>query len=131
MIQIIELKGTEKRLYQLVAPLVMDPAVLKQNLNYPFRTSDNFVWFVALDGKDVTGFIPVENKMRESVINNYYIKDNNEEVLKKLLENVLAAAEEGKRLSSVTFIQHQAIFQEFGFIIEKVWTHYVKMSKDN
>lgn len=131
MIQIIELKGTEKRLYQLVAPLVMDPAVLKQNLNYPFRTSENYVWFVALNGKDVVGFIPVENKTRESVINNYYIKDNDEDVLKALLENVLAETEEGRRVSSVTFIQHQTIFQEFGFTIDKVWTHYVKMSKDN
>ena len=36
MTQIVELKGTEKRLYQLVAPLVMNPVVLKQNYNYPF-----------------------------------------------------------------------------------------------
>ena len=35
MTQIIELQGTEKRLYQLVAPLVMNPEVLKQNYNYP------------------------------------------------------------------------------------------------
>ena len=51
MTQIIELQGTEKRLYQLVAPLVMNPEVLKQNYNYPFRTSESFVWFVAVDGK--------------------------------------------------------------------------------
>ena len=57
MTQIIELQGTEKRLYQLVAPLVMNPEVLKQNYNYPFRTSESFVWFVAVDGKEVVGFI--------------------------------------------------------------------------
>ena len=55
MTQIIELQGTEKRLYQLVAPLVMNPEVLKQNYNYPFRTSESFVWFVAVDGKEVVG----------------------------------------------------------------------------
>ena len=60
MTQIIELQGTEKRLYQLVAPLVMNPEVLKQNYNYPFRTSESFVWFVAVDGKEVVGFIPLE-----------------------------------------------------------------------
>ena len=49
MTQIVELKGTEKRLYQLVAPLVMNPVVLKQNYNYPFRTSENFIWFVAVE----------------------------------------------------------------------------------
>lgn len=35
MIQIIQLKGTDRRLYELVAPLVMNPDVLKQNYNYP------------------------------------------------------------------------------------------------
>ena len=57
MTQIVELKGTEKRLYQLVAPLVMNPVVLKQNYNYPFRTSENFIWFVAVEGKEIVGFI--------------------------------------------------------------------------
>lgn len=42
MIQIIQLQGTDKRLYELVAPLVMNPDILKQNYNYPFRTSEGF-----------------------------------------------------------------------------------------
>ena len=40
MIQIVQLHGTDKKLYELVAPLVMSPEVLKQNYNYPFRTSE-------------------------------------------------------------------------------------------
>ena len=44
MTQIVELKGTEKRLYQLVAPLVMNPVVLKQNYNYP-STATNHIKF--------------------------------------------------------------------------------------
>ena len=42
MVQIIQLQGTDKRLYELVAPLVMNPEILKQNYNYPFRTSEDF-----------------------------------------------------------------------------------------
>ena len=68
MTQIIELQGTEKRLYQLVAPLVMNPEVLKQNYNYPFRTSESFVWFVAVDGKEVVGFIPLEYKSGKQLL---------------------------------------------------------------
>ena len=34
MIQIVQLHGTDKKLYELVAPLVMSPEVLKQNYNY-------------------------------------------------------------------------------------------------
>ena len=33
MVQIIQLQGTDKRLYELVAPLVMNPEILKQNYN--------------------------------------------------------------------------------------------------
>ncbi len=65
MIQIIQLKGTDRRLYELVAPLVMNPDVLKQNYNYPFRTSEDFVWFVAVEKRKVIGFIPVEEKKKE------------------------------------------------------------------
>lgn len=130
MMQTIELKGTEKYLYQLVAALVMDPVVLKQNYNYPFRTSEDFVWFIALDGKNVLGFIPVEHKKQKAVINNYYIKDNNQEVLRMLLEKVIAATGENMSLSSVSFTEDQKIFQELGFSVEKVWKRYVKMDKE-
>ena len=41
MIQTIQVQGTEKRLYQLIAPLVMNPDVLSANNNYPFKTTNN------------------------------------------------------------------------------------------
>lgn len=130
MTQIIELNGTEKRLYQLVAPLVMNPKVLKQNNNYPFRTSENFKWFVAVEGKKVVGFLPLEHKKSEAIINNYYVKDNNTEVLKVLLEKVIDSMEKDKLLTSVTLIEHQDLFLESGFSVEKLWRRYVKMIKE-
>ncbi|MDE6173698.1 hypothetical protein [uncultured Bacteroides sp.] len=130
MTQIIELNGTEKRLYQLVAPLVMNPKVLKQNNNYPFRTSENFKWFVAVEGKKVVGFLPLEHKKSEAIINNYYVKDNNTEVLKALLEKVIDSMEKDKLLTSVTLIEHQDLFLESGFSVEKLWRRYVKMIKE-
>ena len=124
MIQIIQLQGTDKRLYELVAPLVMNPDILKQNYNYPFRTSEDFVWFVAVDKKKVIGFIPVEEKK------NYYIEGNNECTLKLLLEKVISETTASKELTSVTFMEHCSLFKELGFSEEKVWTRYVKMKKD-
>ena len=62
MIETVQLGGTDKQLYQLVAPLVMNPEVLKQNYNFPFRTKESFVWFIALENEEVLGFIPVENR---------------------------------------------------------------------
>ena len=56
MIQVIQLKGKDKHLYQLLAPLVMDPDVIRANNNYPFKTSEDFVWYIAIDNRDVIGF---------------------------------------------------------------------------
>ena len=84
-----------------------------------------------VDGKEVVGFIPLEYKKREAVINNYYIRNNNAEVLKALLEKIIAKMDEDKQLSSVTFVEHQDIFKELGFSVEKEWKRYVKMNKEN
>ena len=130
MVQIIQLQGTDKRLYELVAPLVMNPEILKQNYNYPFRTSEDFVWFVAVDKKKVIGFIPVEEKKKEYVINNYYIESNNEDTLKLLLEKVISETNTSKELTSVTFMEHSSLFKDLGFSEDKIWTRYVKMKKD-
>lgn len=130
MTQIIQLQGTDKRLYELVAPLVMNPVVLKQNYNYPFRTAENFIWFIAMEKKKIIGFIPVECKRTERVINNYYIKDNNADTLKLLLEAVISELDSDLELTSITFIEHQPVFKEMGFSEEKVWTRYIKMKKD-
>lgn len=130
MIQIVQFKGTDKRLYQLVAPLVMSPEVLKQNYNYPFRTSEDYVWFVALDNKHVVGFIPVEKKKRECVINNYYVKDKDVETLRLLMNAVIDALDEENSLTAISFLEDKDVFRELKFNEEKVWTRYVKMKKD-
>ena len=130
MVQIIQLQGTDKRLYELVAPLVMNPEILKQNYNYPFRTSEDFVWFVAVDKKKVIGFIPVEEKKKEYVINNYYIKERNVDTVKLLLEKVLEKQGEESSLTAVSFVEDRDVFSELGFLEDKVWTRYVKMKKN-
>ncbi len=129
MIQIVQLHGTDKKLYELVAPLVMSPEVLKQNYNYPFRTSEEYEWFVALDNKHVVGFVPVEHKKYECVINNYYIKERNVDTLKLLLEKVLEKQGEESSLTAVSFVEDRDVFSELGFLEDKVWTRYVKMKK--
>ena len=91
MIQIMKLNGTDKQLYKLVAPLVMDPEVLKMNNNYPFKTTDKFVWFVAVSGKKVVGFIPIEQRGNVAIINNYYIDKDQEEAFSFLLIDVVSA----------------------------------------
>jgi hypothetical protein len=129
MIQIVQLKGTEKQLYKLVAPLIMSPEVLKQNYNYPFRTSEDYIWFVALDNKHVVGFIPVENKRNEHIINNYYVKEKNADTLKILLETVIEVLGENADLTAISFLEDRTVFEELGFSEEKIWTRYIKMKR--
>lgn len=83
------MQGTEPALYPLVGPLVMNPEVLKQNLNFPFKTTEHFVWYIAMDGHSVAGFIPVEHRGKEYIINNYYIRNKDSCVLRQLLSRML------------------------------------------
>ena len=135
MIQVIQLKGKDKHLYQLLAPLVMDPDVIRANNNYPFKTSEDFVWYIAIDNRDVIGFIPVEQKSgKKAVINNYYVKaegTEREELLSLLLPAVIAEfGSETWLLNSVTLIQDQETFEKFEFAsMDKKWTRYVKMNR--
>ncbi len=138
MIKVIHLNGKDPYLYELVAPLVMDPAVLKQNNNYPFRTSEKFVWFIALDdeaeGNQVVGFIPLEYRRLELIVNNYYVAGKQADVLNSLLEAVIAKTEEdgerGRRmLTAVVLSPDRALFEQAGFTVFKEWRRYLKMVK--
>lgn len=122
--------GTEKELYRLVAPLVMNPVVLKQNYNFPFRTSEDFEWLLALnDEMQVVGFLPIEKKRSGYVINNYYIKGKDADVLLTLLSHIIHAFA-GKPLIAIVFKEDVEIFRSKEFVEEKSWTRYVRMRKD-
>lgn len=125
--KIEKLDGIEERLYQLVAPLVMRPSVIRQNNNYPFKTSNRHVWFVALDEEQVIGFIPVEIRNQYVVINNYYVMDDDVSVLTPLLQEVISSFSQEYKVRSVTHTHHLAVFQENGFDVIKIWKLYVKM----
>ncbi len=44
--EVISLHGTEDRLYELVARLVMNPDIIRQNNNYPFKTTPQHIWYM-------------------------------------------------------------------------------------
>ena len=128
--EIKRLHGTDKELYYWVAPLVMNPEVLRKNYNFPFRTSEHFEWFVAIDGDKVCGFMPVEHKRSEAVINNYYVQNRDSDVLGLLLQEVLRVLDSKEQLSIVSFLEDASLFAESGFVETKKWTRYVKMTKE-
>lgn len=125
-----KLDGTSTRLYNLVAPLVMKGSVLRQNNNYPFKTSRHHIWFVAIDGCSVKGFIPVELKDRNVTINNYYVSGDSTDLLSSLLQEVLRTFERGHTIQSVTHTRHIETFKQKGFSTIREWKLYVRMLYD-
>lgn len=130
MAVVVKMAGTSPELYSCIAPLVMNPEIIKYNHNYPFKTSESFVWFVASSEEQVVGFFPVEVRKKSAVINNYYVSNNDEDVFLSLLEAVInefMGAE--KVLEAVVQKPHESFFLAQGFEIERTWSLYLKMKK--
>lgn len=132
MDKLIELEGLAPELYSWVGPLVMNAEVLKQNYNFPFRTAENFRWYLSVSGKKVNGFLPVERRNSGWLINNYYVRDHNPVVLQDLLQCVVrSAADGGRMLAAVVFLEDRDVFTEAGFEEVRRWKRYVRMVKDS
>lgn len=130
MAVVVKMAGTSSELYRCIAPLVMNPEIIKYNHNYPFKTSESFVWFVAFSDNQVVGFFPVELRKKSVIINNYYVLDDNENVFLDLLETVINEFRDtGKALKAVVQKAHEPCFLSQGFEIERKWNLYLKMKK--
>jgi hypothetical protein len=92
-----QLNGTEERLYQLVAPLVMDKKVLAQNGNAAFYTSNKHVWFVAVVNRKCIGFFPVKDRNQFLEVNNYHVNKRDQMVFNALLTAVKIYATRKKK----------------------------------
>lgn len=124
--EIISLHGTDDRLYGLVARLVMDPEVLKQNNNYPFKTTPQHTWYICLsDGGDVIGFMPAKKSSTGIYVDNYYIRDDAPEILHVLIDSVLSSTD--RSVTALCHKRHTAAFREHGFMTCTVFALYNKM----
>jgi len=125
---IIRLDGTDKKLYEIVAPLVMNPAVLRQNNDYPFKTSHCHKWFIALDDYgNIAGFMPVKETANRPCIDNYYIQGDCNEVIDLLLTRIKKDPAYGGTLTAVVHKRHIAAFVRNGFSTFLELKNYDKM----
>lgn len=120
--EILQLDGLEPQLFNLIGPLAMNPKVLRANNNYPFKTTERFQWYIAVEDNDVTGFVPVEQKSGGYVINNYYVHNDDQEVLVELL-----GAVKPKTIYMQLFKPNTKLFFQLWFQTEHRWTNYIKM----
>lgn len=121
--EVLQIGGVDPELYPLIGPLVMNPKVLKANNNYPFKTAENYQWYIAVDQSEIKGFMPVEERKSGVIINNYYVLNDNSEIFELLLNKV----KEKGVLTAVVLSKHVDIFTNLGFNIEHQWRNYVKM----
>lgn len=130
MIAVIKMAGTSPELYSCIAPLVMNPEIIKYNHNYPFKTNESFIWFVAFYANQVVGFFPVEVRKKSLIINNYYVSKDDEGVFLSLLKSVANELLEGEKvLEAVVQKPHESYFRAQGFEVERAWSLYLKMRK--
>ena len=124
---ILKLQGLDGRLFDLVAPLVMNPAVLRQNNNYPFKTTRNHVWYIAMDEQRVLGFMPVKMTLTNNCIDNYYISGDNSYVIEMLLDRIIHDFSSDGSLVAVVHERPEEAFSIKNFIPCVEWKKYVKM----
>ncbi|MDR0546935.1 MAG: GNAT family N-acetyltransferase [Dysgonamonadaceae bacterium] len=123
---IIKVEGADKRLYNLIGPLVMNPEVLAANENYPFRNTDQHIWYIALRGKNhVSGFLSIAGY----TISNDYV-NNNSELLEALLERVIADQPQGAVLRFIAHINELPLMEKMGFVVTKPGIKYFRVLKE-
>lgn len=130
MRQIMKIKGQSPELYTLVAPLAMSASALRQNNNYPYKTSSRHSWYVLLEHKLLKAFIPLERKNATSFkIDNYYASSEMDrgEQLCELLETILSEYRSQGRVYAVVQRRDQEIFEKVGFAVIRQMKIYVKM----
>ncbi|KAA6348490.1 hypothetical protein EZS27_004090 [termite gut metagenome] len=127
------LQGTEKRMYELVAPIAMNwEIVTSQNDGAAFKTSDKHVWFVAVENDSCIGFIPAQKKANNTVfINNYYIKDGDKKVLTALLKETekYFKKESYQSIIAVVLKRDYVVVEKLKYEIKEVFvkcTHFTK-----
>ena len=66
-------EGKSPELYLAVGHFVLSPACLRENNNYPYKSSRMFTWHVLYHEDQVVAFMPVERKLDGGYkIDNYY-----------------------------------------------------------
>ncbi|GAB6119388.1 hypothetical protein [Dysgonomonas termitidis] len=117
--------GTDKRLYELIAPFVMNPEVIRLNGGYPFKNTEDHLWYISVKGKNmVTGFISIVN---DRLCNDFTWQDK--DLLRILIERALMDVEKGTPVTFVADNSDRPLLEEMGFSVDKEWTKYFKMAK--
>ena len=125
--EILCLGGTDKRMYELVAPLIMNPAIIRQNNNYPFKTSNRHIWYIAINNGVADSFMPLKPNTSGYCIDNYYIRGDNAKTIDNLLKRITDDIEKFPVLTALVNKRHIEDFSRNGFVTWLELKNYNKM----
>lgn len=121
------LKGTEKRMYELIAPLIMNADIIRINNNYPFKTSEQYLWYVIINNGAAESFMPLKPTKTGYCIDNYYIKDDDKVAIDTLLKRILDDLSEYNNITALVCKRHVKYFIDNGFVTWMELKNYNKM----
>lgn len=124
-------EGKSPELYLAVGHFVLSPAYLRENNNYPYKSSRMFTWHVLYHEDQVVAFMPVERKLDGGYkIDNYYATPDRERgnQLLKLLKSVIKeSGDETSSLRATVQKRDAGIFKYMNFITIRETKLYVMM----
>jgi hypothetical protein len=125
-----KISGKATELYSKVAPLAMSISCLRENNNYPYKTSGRHVWYLISHNGRTTAFMPVEElDTGKYKIDNYYASETEgrEKQLNRLLEDVLSDYKRTGVIYAIVQTRDLRVFASHGFTVSKEWKRYLKM----
>lgn len=127
-IRIEKVLGTNHHLYELVGPFVMNPEVIRLNGGYPFKNTEDHLWYISMKGKNmVTGFISVVETSSTKLCNDFTWMDY--DLLERLIQEALSDMERGTKVSFMADEGDIPVLEKLGFTIEIKGVKYSKMIK--
>lgn len=120
--------GTDHRLYELIGPFVMNPEVIRLNGGYPFKNTEDHLWYISIRGKNmVTGFLSVEQGSSTKICNDFTWQDY--DLLERLIREALSDIDKGTKVSFVADAGDIPVLEKLGFTVELEGVKYFKMIK--
>lgn len=123
--------GKSPELYLAVGCFILSPACLRENNNYPYKSSRMFIWHVLYHEEKVVAFMPVERKLDGSYkLDNYYATPDRERgnQLLKLLKSVIKETGDATLPLRATVQKRDAgIFKYMNFITIRETKLYAMM----
>ncbi|GHT74535.1 hypothetical protein AGMMS50262_07700 [Bacteroidia bacterium] len=130
-IRIVKVQGSDPLLHRLIGPMVIHPLVISLNGGYPFKNTEEHLWYIAIRGnketKETAGFLSVLNNTIE---NDCTLRD--QLLLARLVKTALADMPAG---TVVRFTAHKdeiPLMKELGFELtntKRPAVEYFKMFK--